>query len=100
MDVAEPRVRRRGFVVIHTDPNLDLEDDSESAEGVTVRVRIARPKLQRQIAVTSPRTSETITRRGSSQRSESSSSNTSRVERARVKSVTETGIRQRSHMPR
>lgn len=59
MDVAGPRVRRRGFVVIHTDPNLDLEDDSESAEGVTVRVRIARPKLQRQIAVTSSRTSET-----------------------------------------
>lgn len=100
MDVAEPRVRRRGFVVIQTDPNLDLEDESESAEGVAVRVRIARPKIQRHIAVTSSRTSETITRRGSSQQSESSSSNTHTVDRARVKSVTETGIRQRSHTPR
>ena len=100
MDVAEPRMRRRGFVVIHTDPNLDLEDESESAEGVSVRVRIGRPKLHQQIAVTSSRPSETIARRGSSRPSESSSSDMSTVDRGRVKSVTGTGIRQRSHSPR
>ena len=98
MDVAEPRTRRRGFVVFQTDPNLDLDDESESAEGVTVRVRIARPKLHRQISVTSSRTSHP-TRRGSSRQPEGSSSHTP-DDPAAVKSMTATGIRQRSHSPR
>ncbi len=96
MDVAEPHMRRRGFVVIHTDPNLD--DESESAEGVTVRVHIGRPKLQRQIAVTSSRTSQT-TRRGSSQRIGAGPSDTTGG-RTAVKSMTGTGLRQRSYSPR
>ena len=100
MDVAEPHVRRRGFVVVHTDPNLDLEDESESAEGVTVRVRITRPKNRRQISVTSSRTSNTIVRRGSSRHAVSMSSDTTSGENQPVKSMTGTGIRQRSHSPR
>jgi hypothetical protein len=100
MDAAEPRVRRRGFVVIHTDPGLDLEDESDSAEGVTVRLRITRPKAQRHISATSSRTSATIARRDSSRHSTSTSSDTSASDHQPVKSVTATGIRQRSHSPR
>jgi hypothetical protein len=98
MDAAEPRVRRRGFVVIHTDPGL--EDESDSAEGVTVRLRITRPKARRHISATSSRTSATIARRDSSRHSTSTSSDTSASDHQPVKSVTATGIRQRSHSPR
>ena len=100
MDAAEPHVRRRGFVVIHTDPNLDLEDESESAEGVTVRVRITRPKAQRHVSVTSSRTSHTIARRGASRHSASTSPDGTSRETQPVKSMIGTGIRQRSHLPR
>ena len=98
MDVAEPRPRHRGFVDIHTDPGLDLEGESESAEGVTVRGQMARPKLRPHIAVTSSRTPQPI-RRGSPRHTDTSSSDAP-LGRAAVKSAIGTGIRQRSHSPR
>ena len=97
MDAAEPRVRRRGFVVIHTDPGLD--DEAESAEGVTVRVRVARSELHRHLAVTSSRNPESIVHRGSSRQVASSSEHRSMDDES-VKTMIGTGIRQRSHSHR
>ena len=92
MDVSEPHVRRRGFVVIPTDPSLD--DERESAEGVTVRVRFTRPRLRKRISAVSTRATGNIAR-GSSARPSDSSTMTNEV-----RSATGTGIRQRSHLRR
>ena len=93
MDVMQPHVRHRGFVDIHTDPSLD--DEMESAEGVTVRVRIPRSKFPHRLTISS---SSPIAHR------ESSRSLSSRAPRStdvgEIKSGTGTGIRQRSHSPR
>jgi len=51
MDVAEPRVRRRGFFVHVETPELD-QTEQESAEGVSVRLRVDRPRAERH-AITS-----------------------------------------------
>jgi hypothetical protein len=93
MDAGEPRVRRRGFVVIHTDPSLD--DETESAEGVTVRVRITRPRLRQRLSVVATRSAGRVVR-GSSTAHASESNTTS----THIRSETETGIRQRSHSRR
>lgn len=93
MDASEPHVRRRGFVVLNTDPTPD--DEMESAEGVTVRVRITRPRLRRHLSVVSNRAAGN-TARGSSATRPSDSSATSRD----IRSATGTGIRQRSHLRR
>ena len=48
MDVAEPHVRRRGFLITR-----DVSDDgveSESAEGVPIRIAAARPRVRRHAA--------------------------------------------------
>jgi hypothetical protein len=93
MDTSEPHVRRRGFVVIHTDPSLD--DEMESAEGVTVRVRITRPRLRRQLSASPTRAAGSIARGSSAARpSDSSAAN------SEIRSETGTGIRQRSHSRR
>jgi hypothetical protein len=92
MDVSEPHVRRRGFVVIPTDPSL--EDETESAEGVTVRVRISRRKHRKPLSVVSTRAAGNIARGSSARPSDSSTTSTE------LKSATETGIRQRSHLRR
>lgn len=96
MDASEPRVRRRGFVVIHTDPGLD--DEMESAEGVTVRVRITRPRLRQRLSLVSSRSAGNIAR-GSS-RSSSTRSSDSSATTTDIRSMTGTGIRQRSHSRR
>jgi hypothetical protein len=93
MDVSEPHVRRRGFVVIPTDPSLD--DEMESAEGVTVRVRITRPRLRKRISAVSTRAAGNIARGSSTARPSDSSTMTNEV-----RSANGTGIRQRSHLRR
>jgi hypothetical protein len=93
MDVSEPHVRRRGFVVIPTDPSLD--DEVESAEGVTVRVRITRPRLRQRLSAAPARAAGSIARGSSTARSSDSSPMTNDV-----RSATGTGIRQRSHLRR
>lgn len=95
MDVTEPHVRHRGFVVIHTDPSLD--DETESAEGVTVRVRIPRSTLPRRLTVSS---SSPIVHRGSLRSSSVRASDTHSTDDGEIRSTTGTGIRQRSHSPR
>ncbi len=44
----EPHVRRRGFFVHVETPELD-QIDQDSSEGVTVRLRVARPRLERAV---------------------------------------------------
>lgn len=46
MDVAEPRVRRRGFFFPVEPPDLDATEQ-DSAEGISVRLRVARPAKER-----------------------------------------------------
>ena len=87
MVAREPRVRRRGFFLHSSDGNdTDLSHGSEheNPEGVTVRVRVARPSVTRQ--------------NGSSGRS----SGGSRAENTnpQIRSGSVTGSRQRSHLPR
>ena len=50
MDASEPRVRRRGFF-LHSDTTGEPETgEHENPEGFTVRVRISRPAVPRQVA--------------------------------------------------
>lgn len=57
MDVAEPRVRRRGlFLTTHEDPDSIDHPDHETAEGVSIRVRIIRPKIRVHTSGSSPHT--------------------------------------------
>jgi hypothetical protein len=46
MDIAGPRVRRRGFFVHVETPELD-QVEQESPEGVAARLRVARPRTER-----------------------------------------------------
>ena len=83
----EPRVRRRGFFLHSSDVNdsdLSHGSEHENPEGVTVRVRVARPSAPRQMA-------------GSGR-----SSGSSRAENnnPQIRSGSVTGSRQRSHLPR
>jgi len=85
MDVSEPRVRRRGFF-LHSDTAGEPETgELENPEGFTVRVRVSRPAVPRQVASTAGR-----------------SRTTSRAEdtRPEIRSGSVTGSRQRAHLPR
>ena len=46
MDIAERRVRRRGSFIHVETPELD-QVEQESTEGVTTRLRVARPRVER-----------------------------------------------------
>lgn len=46
MDVGEPRVRRRGFFFHVEPPDLDATEQ-DSAEGISARLRVARPAKER-----------------------------------------------------
>ena len=46
MVAAEPRVRRRGMFFHVETPELD-QVEHEAAEGVSIRLRVARPKVER-----------------------------------------------------
>jgi hypothetical protein len=85
MDASEPRVRRRGFF-LHSDTTGEADTgELENPEGFTVRVRISRPAVPRQVASAVGR-----------------SRTTSRAEdtRPEIRSGSVTGSRQRAHMPR
>jgi hypothetical protein len=85
MEVNEPRVRRRGFF-LHSDTTGEPETgELENPEGFTVRVRISRPAVPRQVASATGR-----------------SRTTSRAEdtRPEIRSGSVTGSRQRAHLPR
>ncbi len=50
MDNCEPRVRRRGYFLSESNLENDELIDSDAAEGLTIRVRIIRPRLKRSVA--------------------------------------------------
>jgi hypothetical protein len=86
MDASEPRVRRRGFF-LHSDTTGEPETgELENPEGFTVRVRISRPAVPRQVASASGGRSRTIAR--------------SEDARPEIRSGSVTGSRQRAHLPR
>ena len=100
MDASSPWIRRRGFVVIHTDPSP--EDELDSAEGVMTRVHVSRSGRRQPLVVTSSRTAATPPLRGSS-RSSVVAGAEPLIPRARnggFKSGTVTGIRRRSPLHR
>ena len=85
MDVAEPRVRRRGFF-LHSDTAGEHDaGEHDNPEGVTVRAR-ARRAIGRQST-------------GSGGRSRTGS-RTSDEGRPQIRSGSVTGSRQRAHLPR
>jgi hypothetical protein len=54
MDNCEPRVRRRGYFLSESNLENDELMDSDAAEGLTIRVRIIRPRLRRPAAAGGP----------------------------------------------
>ena len=82
MDVAEPRVRRRGFFL-----HSETAGEHDNPEGVTVRLRISRRTTGRQSTT------------GSGGRARISS-RTSDEGRPQIRSGSVTGSRQRAHLPR
>jgi hypothetical protein len=87
MIAGEPRVRRRGFFLHSSDGSeMDLSHGSEqeNPEGVTVRVRVARPSGSRQVVSSG--------RSGRSSHSEDTN--------PQIRSGSVTGSRQRAHLPR
>ena len=97
MDTSEVRVRRRGFVVIPTEPNVD--DELESAEGLRLRVRLS-ARLHRRPTGTSSRIRDGLTIRALSRRSTAHSLDASAFDPDSIRSTNGTGIRQRSHWHR
>ena len=85
MDAREPRVRRRGFFLHSTDGSEPETGEHENAEGVAVRVRIARSPAPRQFS-SSSRQARTEAR--------------SDEARPQIRSGSVTGSRQRAHLPR
>jgi hypothetical protein len=86
MDVAEPRLRRRGFF-LHSDTTGDHDTaEHDNPEGVTVRFRISRPAMGRRIAAGGGRS-----RTGSRSTDDG---------RPQIRSGSVTGSRQRAHLPR
>jgi hypothetical protein len=86
MDVGEPRVRRRGFFFHVETPDLDAVEQ-DTAEGISVRLRVARPSRERleRSAATSGRKSVTSAIRSTTlvvQPVESHQKNGSRTSRA------------------
>jgi hypothetical protein len=85
MDASEPRVRRRGFF-LHSDSGEADSGELENPEGFTVRVRISRPAVPRQVASAAGGRSRSIARTEDS--------------RPQIRSGSVTGSRQRAHLPR
>ena len=86
MDASEPRVRRRGFFLDSDTTGEPETGELENPEGFTVRVRISRPAVARQVASAAGGRSRT----------------TSRAEdtRPEIRSGSVTGSRQRAHLSR
>ena len=85
MGVCEPRVRRRGFFLHSPDGETDMaHGELDNAEGVAVRVRVAKSS--------SPRRSAGSGRSRTSSRIENTN--------PQIRSGSVTGSRQRAHLPR
>ena len=98
MDPSEPHVRRRGFLV-NQDTGEPETGDSESAEGITFRVRIVRPKLRHPLAVGAHAKAVPAIGRSSSP-PEPSVSTQRNAPSGRLRSATATGSHQQERMHR
>jgi hypothetical protein len=87
MDVYEPRVRRRGFFLHSTDGSEPETGEHENPEGVAVRVRVDRSPAP-------------APRQFASQGRQLRTAGRTDEGRSQVRSVSATGSRQRSHLPR
>ena len=88
MDANEPRVRRRGFF-LHSDTTGEPDTgEHENPEGFTVRARIDRPAVPRQVA--------SVALSGGRSRTPAQTEDT----RPAIRSGSVTGSRQRAHLPR
>ena len=86
MDASQPRVRRRGFF-LHSETTGEPETgEFENPEGFTVRARISRPAVPRQVASSAGGRSRTTSRAEDSN--------------PQIRSGSVTGSRQRAHLPR
>ncbi len=56
MDASEPRVRHRGYFLTSSETGDDGLGEDAAAEGVTMRVRIVRPRVKRRAAGSGRRT--------------------------------------------
>jgi len=64
MDASEPRARHRGSFLNSTEgPDPDLGDEA-AAEGVTIRVRLIRPRVKRRMVGLMRRTTLRLPRAG------------------------------------
>jgi hypothetical protein len=61
MDAAEPRVRRRGMFFHAETPELD-HVEHEAPEGVSIRLRVSRPRVERRqiVAVSSRKATHAV----------------------------------------
>jgi len=50
MDASEPRVRHRGYFLNPADSSETGPGEEAAAEGITIRVRIIRPRMKRRAA--------------------------------------------------
>ncbi len=50
MDASEPRVRHRGYFLTSSETGDDGPGEDAAAEGITIRVRIVRPRVKRRAA--------------------------------------------------
>jgi hypothetical protein len=64
MDASEPQVRRRGYFLNSADSFETEPGEEAAAEGITIRVRIIRPRLKRRAAGVMRRTALRPTRPG------------------------------------
>ena len=92
MDASEPRVRRRGlFFNVEGDPE---NTESDTAEGMSIRVRFDRPRVRRALVSVSRRNSAV------SAASPDPVIPEARQTTAALRSATATGTHQRAHMRR
>jgi hypothetical protein len=54
MDASEPRPRHRGYFLNAAETEADPGEEA-AAEGVTIRVRVSRPRLKRRVSGVAPR---------------------------------------------
>jgi hypothetical protein len=95
MDLFQPRVRRRGFLV--GQDTGEPEDGHDSAEGITFRVRIVRPKFRRPAVVSLNKQSSPARRHSSP---DYHATHDTSAPPGRIKSANETGTHRQARTRR
>jgi hypothetical protein len=93
MDEGEPRLRRRGFFLHSSDTGEPDTGEHENPEGITVRIRIARAQVSRQVTSVARRVVSASRPTSGRSRTETARDDT----RPAIRSGSVTGSRQRAH---